>query len=644
MEMATGLWNDEDKNMVVAVLGARAFDFLTTSTVPSEGLLTAVGNDGNLQNKLSELVESPNASSFSWNYAIFWQISKSRSGDWVLGWGDGCCREPKEGEESEATRLLSLRFEDEIQQKMRKRVLQKLHTLFGGFGFGDESYAFGLDRVTDTEMFFLASMYFSFPRCEGAPGKAFASGRHLWFSDALKSQSDYCVRSFLARSAGIQTIVLIPTDAGVVELGSVRSIPESLELLQMIRFTFSTGSSPFRGKPIAAIPVANEKQDENTPSSSFGFGERTDEFPKIFGQDMNPGLSQLNKKLSVTKVEERPWDVYRNRNKLPFPNGREDLHSLSWTQTHGVKPGTAAELYSSQIQANNRPKFANGITGTAAELYSSQIQANNRPKFTNGITMIGNEVDPAHGSFGHLNGVREETRLNQFQQQKKEQMQINFAGATSGTSTIARLSTIECEHSDVEASRKEDQPGPVDERRPRKRGRKPANGREEPLNHVEAERQRREKLNQRFYALRAVVPNISKMDKASLLGDAITYITELQTKLKDMESERGMIRNFSSDKGTSEDNAAAENWKQSPDVDIEAVQDEVIVRVSCPLDAHPVSRVIHAFREAHITVVESKISAGNDTALHTFVVKAQGSEQLTKEKLIAAFSHESNPL
>ena len=43
-----------------------------------------------------------------------------------------------------------------------------------------------------------------------------------------------------------------------------------------------------------------------------------------------------------------------------------------------------------------------------------------------------------------------------------------------------------------------------DERKPRKIGRKSANGKEVPLNHVEAERQRREKLNQRFYALRAV--------------------------------------------------------------------------------------------------------------------------------------------
>jgi flagellum-specific peptidoglycan hydrolase FlgJ len=69
----------------------------------------------------------------------------------------------------------------------------------------------------------------------------------------------------------------------------------------------------------------------------------------------------------------------------------------------------------------------------------------------------------------------------------------------------------------------------------RRRGRKPANGREAPLNHVEAERQRRDKMNQRFYALRAVVPNVSKMDKASLLRDATAFIEELKAQAHRLE-------------------------------------------------------------------------------------------------------------
>lgn len=245
-----------------------------------------------------------------------------------------------------------------------------------------------------------------------------------------------------------------------------------------------------------------------------------------------------------------------------------------------------------------------------------------------------------------VNGVRDDFRLNHYQPQKQVPMQIDFSGATSRPSVVARPVGADSENSDAEAPCKEERPGTADERRPRKRGRKPANGREEPLNHVEAERQRREKLNQRFYALRAVVPNISKMDKASLLGDAISYINELQAKLKVMEADRENLGSTSRDASALGANPgiSMENQSQATDVDIQAVHDEVVVRVSCPLDSHPASRVIQAFKEAQITVVESKLAAANDTVFHTFVIKSQGSEPLTKEKLIAAFSRESNSL
>lgn len=600
--MGGNLWNDEDKAMGAAVLGTRAFDYLLTSSISNENLLMAVGSDEDLQNKLSDLVDRPNASNFSWNYAIFWQISRSKSGDWVLGWGDGSCREPKEGEESEATRIPNIRLEDETQQRMRKRVLQKLHTLFGGSD--EDNYALGLDRVTDTEMFFLASMYFSFPRGEGGPGKCFASGKHVWLLDALKLSSDYCVRSFLAKSARIQTIVLISTDAGVVELGSVRSVPESLELVHSIRATFSSNSSLARVKPMAvALPVTSEKKDENGLFPNLGILDRVEGVPKIFGQELNNSghvhTHFSREKLAVRKMEERPsWEAYTNGNRTAFPGIRNGVHGFSWGNVQGVKQGIATEIFGSQ---------------------------------TNNLQEL-------------VNGVREDFRINHYQSQKPMQMQIDFSGATSRPNVIARPLNADSEHSDVEASCRDERSGTVEERRPRKRGRKPANGREEPLNHVEAERQRREKLNQRFYALRAVVPNISKMDKASLLGDAIAYINELQAKLKVMEAERENLSGNSRDLSAFESNPNVESQNRAPDVDIQAAHDEVVVRVSCPLDSHPASRVIQAFKDAQITVVESKLSTGNDMVFHTFVIKSQGSEQLTKEKLIAAFSCESSSI
>lgn len=164
-----------------------------------------------------------------------------------------------------------------------------------------------------------------------------------------------------------------------------------------------------------------------------------------------------------------------------------------------------------------------------------------------------------------------------------------------------------------------------DDRKPRKRGRKPANGREEPLNHVEAERQRREKLNQRFYALRAVVPNISKMDKASLLGDAIAYITDLQKKIRIMEAEKETVD------GRLKQLAVT-------DIDIHERNDDAVVQVGCPLDSHPVSKVINALREHQLAAQEADVSlAENGEVVHTFSIRTQaGDAEHVKDKLTAA--------
>ncbi|RWW84289.1 hypothetical protein BHE74_00007119 [Ensete ventricosum] len=230
---------------------------------------------------------------------------------------------------------------------------------------------------------------------------------------------------------------------------------------------------------------------------------------------------------------------------------------------------------------------------------------------------------------------------------------VKSEGGCGGGSGGGNLFGADSDHSDLEASTREVTSSAVmepPEKRPKKRGRKPANGREEPLDHVEAERQRREKLNQRFYALRSVVPNVSKMDKASLLADAVTYINELRSKTQALESDK---RKLQSELGALKMERESASGRQMPpagpgpaasnragrcsevEVEVKILGWEAMIRVQCDRRCHPSARLMMALRELDLEVYYANVSAVKDLMIQQVTVKMT-SRIYTQEQLTAA--------
>ncbi|CAN7098115.1 unnamed protein product [Brassica rapa subsp. narinosa] len=76
---------------------------------------------------------------------------------------------------------------------------------------------------------------------------------------------------------------------------------------------------------------------------------------------------------------------------------------------------------------------------------------------------------------------------------------------------------------------------------------------------LHSERKRRERINQRIYALRAVVPNVTKMNKNGTLSDAVDYINKLLVEKQKLEDELRGINEIQSRRIAAEEESAIAN-------------------------------------------------------------------------------------
>nr|QOJ43663.1 bHLH transcription factor [Dracaena cambodiana] len=182
-------------------------------------------------------------------------------------------------------------------------------------------------------------------------------------------------------------------------------------------------------------------------------------------------------------------------------------------------------------------------------------------------------------------------------------------------------SSVDSEHSDSEGGLM------VERCRLKKRGRKPGSGRETPVNHVEAERQRREKLNHRFYALRSVVPNVSRMDKASLLADAVSYIKELRAKVEELQAEAKRVKKeIVVDQGLTPITSTATTVTTTSgpvtmELEVKSLGPDALIRLQSENLNHPSATLMGWLRDLELHVHHASISSVKDVTLQDVVVQ-----------------------
>ncbi|CAM8919230.1 unnamed protein product [Rhodiola kirilowii] len=163
---------------------------------------------------------------------------------------------------------------------------------------------------------------------------------------------------------------------------------------------------------------------------------------------------------------------------------------------------------------------------------------------------------------------------------------------------------------------------------------------------LEVERKRRSRIKDGEFQLRALVPNISKMDRASIIGDAINYVIELKKTVQDLEEE--LKKNDDHDENVDQGGQCGSKLKSQFKIKNSEVQVEVLevcernflLRIQAEQQPCGFSRLMKAVRSRGLQVEDFHITSCHGLVLSSFRVEANIKVQLGefKESLIKEVS------
>ncbi|GAB4848846.1 hypothetical protein Ancab_003640 [Ancistrocladus abbreviatus] len=151
--------------------------------------------------------------------------------------------------------------------------------------------------------------------------------------------------------------------------------------------------------------------------------------------------------------------------------------------------------------------------------------------------------------------------------------------------------------------------------------------------HVKAERKRRENLNQLLLALSSLIPDLKKLDKASILAAATKHLKQLQEQVKKLEERTAkrtvesavlvrepqcsLMDNYSSSSGKSFGRYLADPL---PEIEARVSDKNVLIRIHCEKKKGTAVKIHDEIGKLHLNTVNSNVMLFGNHAMDITLV------------------------
>ncbi|KAI3717065.1 hypothetical protein L1987_68399 [Smallanthus sonchifolius] len=157
----------------------------------------------------------------------------------------------------------------------------------------------------------------------------------------------------------------------------------------------------------------------------------------------------------------------------------------------------------------------------------------------------------------------------------------------------------------------------------------------QPSKNLMAERRRRKRLNDRLSMLRSIVPRITKMDRTSILGDAIDYMKELLEKIGTLkeevtESDSNSLNLMGSLKESIVNDAQTRN---QPKFEVERRNTDTHVQIRCATKPGLLISTVNALEALGLDIQQCVISSFGDFTLQASCSEAPGHLMTSVEEI-----------